>query len=248
MLEGRLLGPFEVRVDGTLIASWPGRRGASVLRYLLYRRQHACARDELLGEFWPDVPVGAARNRLQVAVSGLRRAFAGVTAVNVVEYAAGGYRTSPQVHVEVDVEGFEQHIAAGVAADRAGDRGAARTAYRRGIALYRGDFAVEVPFEQWTLMPRESLRIKLVDALDRLTRIDLSDHRLEDCITTAHRILDVDPCHEDAHRLLMRCYAGQGRVYQALRQYDMCVRVLRATIDSEPTPGTVRLYEAIRDS
>jgi Transcriptional regulatory protein, C terminal len=85
LLQARLLGPFEVRLDGTAVTSWNGRRGASVLRYLLSRRLYACSRDELLEEYWPDVPVGAARNRLQVAVSGLRRTLREVTALNVVE-------------------------------------------------------------------------------------------------------------------------------------------------------------------
>jgi DNA-binding SARP family transcriptional activator len=92
------------------------------------------------------------------------------------------------------------------------------------------------------------MRIKLVDALDRLSRLDLADHRMDDCIATAHRMLDIDPCREDAHRLLMRCYAEQGRTYQALRQYEFCGLVLRATIDASPAPETTELYRAIRNN
>ncbi|HKA68285.1 MAG TPA: BTAD domain-containing putative transcriptional regulator [Actinomycetes bacterium] len=248
VLEARLLGPLEVRVNGSAVSSWNGPRGASVLRYLLARRQHACSRDELLEEFWPDVPIAAARNRLQVAVSGLRRAFLDVTARNVVEYADGGYRINPDFDVEVDAESFDQALRTAAAAERADNRDAARTAYRQAVALYRGDFAADAPFEQWSLLPRESLRIKLVDALDRLSRIELADRRIDDCIATAHRMLDVDPCREDAHRLLMRCYADQGRTYQALRQYEFCQRILRATIDASPARDTTALYHAIRSS
>ena len=247
-IDARLLGALEVRVDGSPVSSWNGQRGASVLRYLLSRRQHACSRDELLEEFWPDVPPAAARNRLQVAVSGLRRVFFDVTPLNTVEYADGAYRINPEFLVEVDAENFDRALRAAAAAERADDREAARTAYRQAIALYRGDFAADAPFEQWTLLPRESLRIKLVDALDRLSRIELADRRIDDCIATAHRMLDVDPCREDAHRLLMRCYATQGRTYQALRQYEFCERILRATIDAGPAPDTTALYRAIRSS
>src|SRR5262245_22303856 len=248
LLEARLLGSLQIRVDGSSIGSWNGQRGTSVLRYLLSRRQHACGRDELLEEFWPDVPTAAARNRLQVAVSGLRRAFGDVTAVNVVEFCDHGYRLNPALHVDVDVERFERQLRSAEVADRAGDREAARMAYQQAIALYRGDFAADAPFEQWTLLPRESLRIKLVDALDRLSRIELADHRIDDCIATAHHMLDIDPCREDAHRLLMRCYAAQGRIYQALRQYDFCRRILNATIDTNPMADTTDLYHQIRTS
>jgi DNA-binding SARP family transcriptional activator len=248
LLEARLLGSLEVRIDGSPVPSWNGQRGISVFRHLLFRRQHVCARDELLEEFWPDIPAAAARNRLQVAVSGLRRAFLDVTALNVVEFADGAYRINPDLLVEVDVGNFDRALRAADAAERAGNADEARTAYRQAIALYRGDFAADVPFEQWTLLPRESMRIKLVDALDRLSRLDLADRRMDDCIATAHRMLDVDPCREDAHRLLMRCYATQGRTYQALRQYEFCERILRATIDAGPAPDTTALYRAIRSS
>jgi DNA-binding SARP family transcriptional activator len=247
-LEARLFGSFEVRVDGSPVPSWNGRRGAGVLRYLLARRLHAGTRDELLEEFWPGVEACVARNRLQVAVSGLRRAFAGVTQLNVVEYAGGGYRVNPELHVDVDVESFERGLRAGAAAERAGDREAARTAYRQAVALYRGDFAADAPFEEWTLLPRESLRLRLIDALDRLSRIELADGRVDDCIATAHRMLDLDPCREDAHRLLMRLYATQGRPYLALRQYEMCRRVLRTTVDAGPARETTSLYDAIRSA
>src|SRR5262249_46681369 len=140
LLQARLLGSLEVRVDGTAVTSWNGRRGASVLRYLLARRQHACSRDELLEEYWPSIPAGAAaRNRLQVAVSGLRRAFSDVTSLNVVEYADGAYRINRDLEVEVDVELFERGLRAGGAAERSGDREKARAAYHEAVALYRGD-------------------------------------------------------------------------------------------------------------
>jgi DNA-binding SARP family transcriptional activator len=248
LLEARLLGSFEVRIDGSPVLSWNGPRGTSVLRYLLAHRQHACARDEVLEEFWPDVPPAAARNRLQVAVSGLRRAFLDVTALNVVEYGDCGYRINPDLQVEVDIESFEHGLRAAGAAERAEEREEARTAYQQAIELYHGDFAADAPFEQWTLLPRESFRIKLVDALDRLSRIELADGRTDDCIATAHRMLDIDPCREDAHRLLMRCYAAQGRIYQALRQYDFCTRILRATIDASPAAETTGLCHTIRNN
>src|SRR4029453_7281612 len=80
-----------------------------------------------------------------------------------------------------------------------------------------------------------------------VSRIQLRMNRLEDVIATGLRMLDVDPCREDAHRLLMSCYASQGRTYQALRQYDLCRRMLRATLETAPTDETTRLYHVIRE-
>lgn len=246
IVEARLFGTFELSVDGRAVEKWTGQRGKSVLRYLLSRRRHTCSRDELLEAFWPDVVPGAARNRLQVAVSGLRGALREVTNLHVIEYAEGGYRINPELRVDVDVVRFERTLSTARFAERSGDLDRALSAYRGATELYRGDFASDAPYEQWTLLPRETLRLTYIDALDRVSRIQLSVGRLDDCIATAHRMLDIDPCCEDAHRLLMRCYTSQGRNYQAVRQYDFCLRMLNRTLEVEPAPETTRLYRAIR--
>jgi DNA-binding SARP family transcriptional activator len=246
-VEAALLGTFELRLDGLAVTKWPGQRGISVLRFLLSRPRHACSRDELLAEFWPEVEPAAARNRLQVAVSGLRRALLEVTNLQVIEYADGGYRINPELVVDVDVERFEKLLASTRRAERSGDLDGALGAFQEAIGLYRGDFASDAPYEQWTLLPRESLRISYLDALDRVGRIQFRMGRLDDCVTTGLRMLAVDPCHEDAHRLLMRCYADQGRIYQALRQYEFCCRVLQARLETGPTPQTTQVYRAIKE-
>jgi DNA-binding SARP family transcriptional activator len=246
VVEVRLLGPLWLRVDGSPVTSWAGQRGPSVLRFLLSRQGHACSRDELLAEFWPEVSPGSARNRLQVAVSGLRRTFQEVTSLQIIEYADGGYRINPELDVQVDVERFDQALSAAHAAERSGATDRALAAYRDAIELYGGDFASDAPYEQWALLPRESLRMSYIDALDRVSRIHFRMNRLDDCIATGLRMLAVDPCREDAHRLLMSCYARQGRSYQALRQYDLCCRMLRATLDTRPADETTQLHHAIR--
>lgn len=246
-VEAALLGAFELRLDGLAVTKWPGRRGMSVLRFLLSRPRHACSRDELLAEFWPEVEPAAARNRLQVAVSGLRRVLQEVTNLQVIEYADGGYRINPDLVVDTDVERFEKALASARRAERSDPDGGALAAYQEAIGLYRGDFASDVPYEQWALLPRESLRLTYIDALDRVGRIQFRMGKLDDCITTGLRMLAVDPCREDAHRLLMRCYAAQGRTYQALRQYDFCCRVLQATLETGPTAQTTQVYRAIRE-
>jgi DNA-binding SARP family transcriptional activator len=189
-----------------------------------------------------------ARNRLQVAVSGLRRALRDVSNLHVIEYAEGGYRINPELRVDVDVERFEKTLSTAGRAERSGDLDSALIAYREAMGLYRDDFASDAPYEQWTLLPRETLRLTYIDALDRLSRIQLSVGRLDDCIATAHRMLGIDPCREDAHRLLMRCYASRGRFYQAVRQYEFCCRMLKRTLEVEPAPETTLLYRAIRAS
>ena len=122
----------------------------------------------------------------------------------------------------------------------------ALVAYRAAVGLlWGGDHACDTPFEQWSMVPREHLTPRYTDPLDRMSRLQLDAGQIEACTATAHRMLDVDPSHEDANRLLMRVYAGQGRVHLALRQYELCVRALRATVDAAPSAETERLRDAV---
>jgi DNA-binding SARP family transcriptional activator len=59
-------------------------------------------------------------------------------------------------------------------------------------------------------------------------------------------IVERDPCREDAHRRLMHCYSRQGQPQLALRQYQICLRALRAALGVEPASETVELHARIR--
>lgn len=246
LLQARLFGELQVRVDGRPVPRWTGQRGSGVLRFLLARPGRTCSRDQLLATFWPDVDPATARNRLQVAVSAVRRSLLAVTGERVVEYVDGQYRIDPTIKVEVDVERFETAIVRARRCSGAGDDDAALAAYGEAVQLYRGDFAADAPYDQWSLLIRESLRLAAVDALDHAGALQLARGDFDGCIDTAQRMLELDPCREDAHRLLMHCYARQGRTYQAQQQYEFCARVLRSALDVTPAPATIRLRDAIR--
>ena len=62
----------------------------------------------------------------------------------------------------------------------------------------------------------------------------------------AGRLLDGDPCREDAHRLVMRCHVRRGERAQALRHYLLCQQILRAEFDAAPEPATDALFEQAR--
>lgn len=247
-LDARLFGSFELRIDGRAIQGIEGTLGASVLRFLLARDSHACSRDQLLETFWPGADPTRSRNRLQVALSGTRRRLRDATELRIVEYHQGSYRIQPEVEVHTDVDRFERAVRAGQTADLAGDRVAALVGYNDAIQQYRGDFCADSPFEDWTTVPRESMRIRLIDVLDRTAELQEESGDLNECIASAQRMLEQDPCREDVHRLLMRCYSRQGRSYQVLRQFELCKRVLWAATATAPSPQTTATYLAMRDA
>jgi DNA-binding SARP family transcriptional activator len=246
VLEARLLGGFEASVDGRRVSFGNGPRGLMLLKYLLTHHPRPQQRDVLMDIFWPGVDPDRARSRLHVALSGLRRSFRGIVDAPVVEFRSGAYQISSAVEVRTDVEEFEQVAATAAEAQQAGDTEKSIELCEWAIATYRGDFLADEPYEEWTLLRRETLRIKYLDLLDRLTALYLDGDRIGECIGAAQQILHQDACREDAHRLLMRCYARQGRLHQVSRQFELCTRAMESGLGCGPSEATASLYRSIR--
>jgi DNA-binding SARP family transcriptional activator len=242
----RMLGMFELAIDGHPVTRWHGHLGPAVLRYLLAQPKRACPRDVLLDVFWPAVSPQLARNRLQVVVSSVRRTLEGVADVPLIEFHDGAYCVGRSVDIELDIDAFERLVESGRRDEVSGHAQRAVDRFRAAVAAYRGDFLADSPYEEWTTLTRETLRIKYLDLLDRLARLLVEQGREAECIEVVQRILNQDACREDAHRLLMRCYARQGRTHQALRQFELCCRSLRTTVGVGPSQTTVDLYRSLR--
>jgi DNA-binding SARP family transcriptional activator len=245
-LTVHLLGPLKVRLDDVAVADWPSGRGRSLFKYLVTHRDPWPRREVLMDLFWPDAPPAAARNSLNVAVHGLRRAFRAGAAGPVVVLADGAYRLDERVRLWLDVDEFERHAAAGRRLEAAGDVGGAVAAYERAVALYEGDFLADDPYEEWPGLTREQLLLTYLDVLDRLSACYFGQHQYGACVAMCRLLVARDPCREDAHRRLMRCHSRQGQPYLALRQYQACADALSRELAVDPEPATTELARQLR--
>jgi DNA-binding SARP family transcriptional activator len=59
-------------------------------------------------------------------------------------------------------------------------------------------------------------------------------------------MLEKDQCLEEVHRRLMECYANQGVTDKAIRQYELCKKILRRELDTQPSESTELLFREIR--
>jgi DNA-binding SARP family transcriptional activator len=246
VLTVHLLGRLRVSLNDTPVEEWPRARGRSLFKYLLIHRDPWPQREVLMEVFWPDSSPAAARNSLNVAVHGLRRALRAAADIPVVMLQDGAYRLAPDVSLWVDVDEFERHVDGGRQLEAADEQAGAIAEYERAASLYQGDFLADDPYEEWPVLTREHLRLTYLDLLDRLSRLYFGQGRYAACAALCQRMIERDACREDAHRRLIRCYSRQGQPQLALRQYLACAEALRAELGIDPAPATVRLQEAIR--
>lgn len=244
-LTGYFLGPFRLYYGQEPIREWNGARNRNLVQYLLLHHRQLVAREILMDLFWPDSDPDAARNNLNVAVHGGRSVLRTVTQEAVIVYENNHYGINPEILVWLDCEQFEARLEEARGWERATRKTKAVEAYELAIDLYQGEFMEDDPYEEWAVLQRESYRIAYLDALDRLSLIYFDWGNLSTVIYMCQRILGRDPCREDAHRRLMRCYNRKQLQYLAIRQYNTCVEALRDELDVAPSPATVQLYEEI---
>jgi len=245
-LAAHLLGRFSVMLNDVPVEDWPGGRSRSLCKFLLTHRDPGVPRDVLMETFWPKSPPEAARNSLNVAMHGLRRAFRVAADVPIVVHDCGVYTFHPDLRLWLDMEEFERHVDAGMRLEAADELAGATAEYELAAAFCQGDFVAEEPYEQWPMLTRERLRMAALDTLDRLSRLYFDQRRYAACAALCQQIIDRDHCREDAHRRLMRCYQRQGQTHLALRQFQACARRLAAELGVDPAQATIALHERIR--
>ncbi len=245
-LAVHLLGSLCVAVDDVPVEDWPSARCRSLFGYLLAHRDPWPARDVLMEVFWPESSPEASRNSLNVAMHALRRTLRTATSMPVIMHSCGVYRIHPDLRLWLDVEEFDRRAAQARRLAEAGEPDAATREYESADGLYRGDFLADDPYEEWAALSRERLRLTHLDALSRLSHLHFKAGRYAASASLCQRIIERDPCREDAHRRLMRCYSRQGQPHLALMQYRVCVRALTEELGVDPDPATAGLQNRIR--
>jgi DNA-binding SARP family transcriptional activator len=248
--EVRLLGGFEVRVDGRPVSGFESQKVRGLLAYLAMSRGVVHGRERLAELFWPEHEPVSARSSLRQALYNLRSTLAPSPPDPGWQPIVSTHQTvtfSRDAGVWVDVEAFEEALRRGTE----GAHGSAVHLLSRAVQLYQGDFLSGCPvrggtdLDAWISEQQERLREAAIQALRTLISCfrERGDHRLS--IQHAQRLLSLDPLAEEAHRQLMSLYSLSGRRGRALSQYEDLRHLLDRELGVEPEEETHALYQAI---
>jgi len=204
-----------------------------MLAYLAMSPDRKRSRNELAGLFWSERDETHARASLRQALAALRK-WLKLHDLDILQ-SDKEFISFTAGMIETDVVAFESLCASTDIADLAN---AAR--------LYRGDFLQglrlnEFMFEEW--QSREQLRLEhlATDMLERLASRQLTDGDMLLALTTARRLLSIEPFRESGHRLAIRALIRAGRRKAAVDQYWVCERLLRENLGVTPDAETKRL-------
>ncbi len=232
----RLLGPLQIEHDGEPIRKIGSQKSLALLGYLVQQGQ-PISRTTLAGLLWPDQAEAEARRNVRWALNNLTNLLPDsfVADRHTIHF-------QPGAQVWVDLLAF-------AAWQGQNDEQALRTA----ADLYRGEFLAGLTvddaseLELWLLQERERWQSRALHLLERLSQSYLDASAYPQAESTLHRLLELQPWHEEAHRHLLRLLAVTGRRSAALAHYEQCRRILAEELAADPMPETVALYEQIRD-
>jgi len=240
-----LLGNFHLLKMGQPVKVSSGGKVENLLCALALQSDHCVSRDKLLCLLWPKADSALAVQSLNSLVYSLHRLLGdAIGGAAPVLHADGYYLLNVEAGVGVDVARFDALAHAGDQQARLGNPEAATAAYSRALQLYRDDLCAGTDLH--AILERERLRARYLTLLTHLADHHFSEGDYAACLDYARRLLDKDPCREDAHRLIMRCYVRRGERAQALRQYRLCQDILHTTFDAAPEPVTTALFDKVR--
>jgi len=248
-LEIRCLGRFEARSEAGLIERWRSAKAKSVLQYLLIKPHEPTHKDTLIEALWPGGNTQSANNNLKAAIHSLRLNLAELSPAlagqPIILFSEGSYRLNPDVDISIDVEEFEKHRATGRRLEKERRLSDAMAEFEKAERLYRGDYLEDEPYEEWTLLKRETLKDNYLIILSKLADYSLKTFSYEDCLAYSQKILTRDPCREDAYRNLMYCHLRLNQKNRALRWFDICCQKIKTELDAAPEKETLELGRSI---
>ena len=236
--EYRLLGPFEVLVDGRLV-TLAGPRQRAVLVYLLAHSNTVVPIPRLVDELWGDDPPSAV-NVLQSYVSQLRKALGR----DAIETSGKGYLARVRRDA-LDLLRFERSAHAGslaLADERFED---ASAALDEALALWRGPALADLVDEPAVGPIAARLEELRVLALERRIEAELARGRHAEVAPEAGDLARTHPLRERPRWLHMVALYRSGRQAEALESYRQARAHLSDELGLEPGPALQELERAI---
>jgi WD40 repeat protein/DNA-binding SARP family transcriptional activator len=235
MLEVRLLGLFDIQVDGQKLdlTSHPAQL---LFVYLVLHSGMPVRRDRLAGLIWPDSSEKHARNNLRHALWRLRKAFeeAAGTEVETIEADDETIRFDPAEDSYIDIALLDQKMRGEASIEELIDA----------LEVYVGDLLPGF-YEDWIVLERDRLRAVFEARIGVLLERLLSAGLWAKVLEWGERWIALGGAPEPAYRALMIAQSHLNDLSSVATIYQRCVASLRQELGIEPSEETHEIYERI---
>ncbi len=245
-----LFGGFQFAIHGQVTDEFEADSARALCAYLFMHSGETLRRERLAALFWPDQPQAGALRNLRTALSRMRRGLGSLSDALQSDNQTVTFLPPPEAWVdaltatalvaEVETHPHRRLTGCPLCIEK----------LQRLAGLYRGEFLAGFTqeselFEEWVATQREIYHRAAIQAFDTLANHHLLRQEWVSVQRCAQRALQLEPWREESHRHLMLALVGQGQRSAALRQFQLCLEILRHEFGAPPQPETTRLYEKI---
>jgi ABC-type transport system substrate-binding protein/DNA-binding SARP family transcriptional activator len=242
-LEFGILGPLEVKAGGAPVRVG-GPRQRALLALLLCHANRVVSRDQLIDELLSDQPDGSAEPMLRVQISRLRKVLADGDAAPRLIARPPGYSLRVE-DGELDLQVFEQRVAAGRHALEHGDPGRAAVLLGEAESLWRGRPLADLEFERFARFEIQRLEACRLAAVEDQVEAELALGRHTALCPELEQLVAEHPLRERLRGQLMLALYRSGRQADALETYRAGRSLLAEELAVEPGPPLKRLQLAV---
>jgi adenylate cyclase len=212
------------------------RKAEALVGYLALSPSQSETRERVVGLLWSETEESRARASLRQVLLVLRSAFE--------QHGFQGFSTSKleialdAAAVDLDVRSVLESIDAGRPRDLLFERS------RISETLLTGYDDLDQAFGEWLLIERGNLLQRLVRRLEEQlanATLNAREHK-----RVAESLIQLNPGHEGAYQALIRQYADEGDIGDALAAYKKLWDWLGEEYDMEPSEKTQTLIAAIK--
>ena len=242
-LEFLVLGPLDVRFDGVSVRVG-GPKQRALLALLLLSANRVVSRDRLIGELQGEQSTEA-DHVLRVQIWRLRKTLApeGVEEPRLAARPPGYLlRVEPG---ELDLDLFEQQVAAGRAALAEGDPARAAWLLREAESLWRGRPLADLEFEPFARVEVERLEEFRLAAMEERVDAELALGRHAALVGELEAAISEQPLRERLRAQLMLALYRCGRQAEGLAVYRQTREHLNVELGLEPGVALQQLERAI---
>lgn len=227
-VELRLLGGFGLEVDGQRIEMTPA---AQRLLAFVALTPRGAERSYTAFQLWPEQSEERAKANLRSTLWRLSKAPA-----DLIVATKTHLRLCPWVWVDVR-HGLAELAAAG---------NDAIVAAALPFQALDSDLLPDW-YDDWLMIERERLRQLRLGSLEDAARAATAAGRFGQAVQLALATVSIDPLRESGHRLVIEAHLANGNRFDARRQYDTYLRLLRTQLGAAPSPQLTRLVESFAE-
>jgi WD40 repeat protein/class 3 adenylate cyclase len=233
MLQIRLLGQFDVRIDGKRVAI-SSRVGQSLFAYLVLTAGIPHRREKLAGMFWPDTSDENSRKNLRNELWRIRKAINAQQATESEYLLADEFTLTFNHDAEywLDVSQMERPDLD-------------LQSLTSNLSLYQGEL---VPgfYDDWIVLERERIQAIFESRMEQLLEQLVVAERWIAIQEWGERWLAFGKAPEPAYRALMLASGVHGDMAKVTSLYQRCTDDLQEHLGVKPSAETRALYDGLR--